>query len=558
MKDRLVSIAEWLDSRTGLPTAVKKFMGEEIPASSGWHQVFGSVALFLFLTQAFTGVLLAFNYAPTPGDSYNSLRYILTELTAGRLMRGLHHWGASMMIIVVVLHMVQVFLYGAYKKPRETTWIIGVVLLLLTMGYGLTGYLLPWDNRAYWGTVVATNIAGSAPLAGPYLLRLLGRGQGPIGVVTFARFFGLHVLILPPLTALLIGLHVFLVRKHGVAPGPGDELRPTKQFHPEQVFKDTAAIFVAFAILFTMAVAVRVPLEQLADPTKTSTTPRPEWYFLFLFQMLKFFNGPLEVVGSMVLPGLAVLALILVPFLDRGPIIKVTKRIAATGVVALAALGWGGLTAAAVVADRNSGANEVAIDYSAPTDWMQLSPEEMAGVAYFREENCSSCHAVGGEGSSNVGPDLAKIAIHGDAGTLIKHFKTPEAVRPGTSMPTIALTDAQLTSLAAFLLKLNPDNATALQDAPDFAVMGALVYQNNRCASCHKVNGVGGAVGPPLNGLAGRRSRSWVEEHFADPPKLTPGSFMPAYHLSQKDLDNLTSYLFALPDTAPAPTVPGS
>src|SRR5690242_19280531 len=198
-KDRLLV---WLDHRTGLETAVRNFLYERIPASSGWHQVFGSVALFLFLVQVFTGALLAFNYAPTPGDAYNSLRYILTEVTAGHLMRGLHHWGASMMIVVVVLHMVQVALYGAYKKPRETTWMVGVVLLLLTLAYGLTGYLLPWDNRAYFGTVVTTRIAASAPVMGQYLTRLLG-GEGSIGVVTFARFFGMHVLLLPPATALL-------------------------------------------------------------------------------------------------------------------------------------------------------------------------------------------------------------------------------------------------------------------------------------------------------------------------------------------------------------------
>src|SRR5437867_602195 len=199
-----------LQHRIGIHTAVRQFLYDEIPASTGWHQVFGSVALFLFLVQAFTGALLAFNYAPTPGDAYNSLRYILTEVTAGRLMRGLHHWGASMMIVVVVLHMAQVFLYGAYKKPREATWIAGVILLLLTLAYGLTGYLLPWDNRAYWGTVVTTQIAAMAPGLGPYATRLLG-GGGSVGVVTFARFYALHVLLLPPATMLLIALHVFLV-----------------------------------------------------------------------------------------------------------------------------------------------------------------------------------------------------------------------------------------------------------------------------------------------------------------------------------------------------------
>ncbi len=131
-------IGDWLEHRTGIETAVRNFLYEEIPASSGWHQVFGSIALFLFLVQAFTGILLAFNYAPTPGEAYNSLKYIVTELTGGAMVRGLHHWGASMMIVVVVLHMAQVFLYGAYKKPREATWGVGVILLLLTLAYGLT------------------------------------------------------------------------------------------------------------------------------------------------------------------------------------------------------------------------------------------------------------------------------------------------------------------------------------------------------------------------------------------------------------------------------------
>jgi ubiquinol-cytochrome c reductase cytochrome b subunit len=538
-------INDWLDHRTGIHTAVRQFLYEEIPASSGWHQVFGSVAIFLFMVQAFTGALLAFNYAPTPGDAYNSLRYILTEVTAGRLIRGLHHWGASMMIVVVVLHMVQVFLYGAYKKPREATWIIGVVLMLLTLAYGLTGYLLPWDNRAYWGTVVTTQIAGQAPVLGPYLSRLLG-GAGGVGVVTFARFYGLHVLLLPPATAFLIALHVYLVRKHGVAPSPGDELLPVQKFYPQQVFKDTAAIGVVFAILFIMAVAVRVPLEQLADPSDTSYTPRPEWYFMFLFQTLKLFSGPLEVVGSVVLPGLAVLTLILVPFIDRGQMVKVTRRFAAIAFVLLAAIGWGGLTAAAVLGTPKE-ARTVEVDYSAPTDWMQLSPEEMAGIAYFRKENCLSCHVVGEHGTA-VGPDLTKTAINKNAAWMIQHFKRPSVMRPGSSMPAIQLTDAQLNSLAAFLLKLNPQNAAALDNAPEFASEGALVFQANHCGGCHLVNGVGMKVGPPLNGLSKRESRSWVEDHFANPQKLVPDSIMPPYKLSPKDLENLTTYLFALPE----------
>jgi ubiquinol-cytochrome c reductase cytochrome b subunit len=540
----LEKLGAWLDHRTGVQTAARQFLYEEIPASSGWRQVFGSVAVFLFLVQVFTGALLAFNFAPTPGDSYNSLRYILTEVTGGRLMRGLHHWGASMMVVVVLLHMAQVFLYGAYKKPREVTWVAGVGLLLLTLAYGLTGYLLPWDNRAYWGTVVATQIAAQAPVVGPYVARLLG-GEGPVGVVTFARFFGLHVLLLPPATMALIGLHVYLVRKHGVAPMPGDEARPAKPFYPVQVFKDTLAIFIAFAILFTMAAAVRVPLEQLADPSDTNYIPRPEWYFLFLFQTLKLFTGPLEVVGSVVLPGLAILALVATPFLDRGPMMAVRRRTVAIGFVALAAIGWAGLTAAAVAGTPR--AEVVAVDYSGPTDWLQLTPEEMAGVAYFREERCATCHTLGDSGGK-VGPDLTRIPIRKNAAWMLEHFKRPSAMRPGTSMPPIQLSDGQLNALAAYLLKLNPKNAAALESAPDFAARGAQVYQANQCGMCHAINGSGMSVGPGLNGVAKRRSREWVAQHFADPQKLSPGTMMPPYRFSPQDLENLTAYLFALPE----------
>jgi ubiquinol-cytochrome c reductase cytochrome b subunit len=540
-KDRL---QVWLDHRTGLETAVRNFLYEQIPASSGWHQVFGSVALFLFLVQAFTGALLAFNYAPTPGDAYNSLRYILAEVTGGRLMRGLHHWGASMMIVVVVLHMIQVFLYGAYKKPREATWMAGVVLLLLTLAYGLTGYLLPWDNRAYWGTVVTTQIAARAPILGPYLLRLLG-SEGEVGVVTFARFYGLHVLLLPPATTLLIALHVYLVRKHGVAPAIDDELRPQKKFFPEQAFRDTVAVFIAFAILFVMAVAVRVPLEQLADPTDTSYIPRPEWYFLFLFQTLKLFPGPLEMVGAVVLPGLAVLVLLLVPFIDRGQVRRVTQRTFAAAVVVLAVLGWIGLTVTAYATTPKP--IVAAIDFSQPTDWIQLSPVEMAGIGYFRQENCASCHTVGG-GKQKIGPDLADGGIHKTAAWMIQHFKRPAAMVPGSAMPAIQLSDAQLNTLAAFLLKLNPRNAEALQSAPDFAVEGALIYQKNQCGSCHVVNGVGVKLGPPLNGLKRRRTQEWVEKHFQNPQALSAGSIMPSYKFSPSDMRNIVSYLLVLQD----------
>lgn len=527
---------DWVEERTGIETIVKNFLYEEIPASAGWHQVLGSVALFCFMVQAFTGALLAFNYAPTPGEAYLSVKYIMTELTGGSLIRGMHHWGASMMIVMVVLHMTQVFLWGAYKRPREATWMVGCVLLLITLAFGLTGYLLPWDNRAYWGTVVTTQISGLAPVAGPYVVRLMG-ADGGVGVVTFARFYAAHTLLFPLAIVAVIGVHIYLVRKHGVAPAAGDNL-PKKKFYPEQVFKDTVAAFIAFAILFTMAVVLKAPLDRLADPTDTTYTPRPDWYFLFLFQMLKFFEGKMEVIGAVVLPNLAIVGLFLVPFIDRTKVAKVTQRKWAMVVAAVAFLGWSGLTGAAIATTPS--VPDVAEGEAA--QWAQISPVELAGLGYYRKENCSVCHTLG-EKASKPGPDLTSSSIHRDAKWMIAHFKNPEQMVPGSTMPAINLPDAQLNALAAFLIKLNAGNAKDLRDAPMDAVEGAMVYHGLRCAACHQLNGSGVKLGPSLNGLSKRRDRAWVEGHFADPQKFSPGSTMPPYRLPAKDLERLTSYI---------------
>jgi ubiquinol-cytochrome c reductase cytochrome b subunit len=534
--------ATWVEDRTGLETALRRFFFEDIPGSAGWAQVFGSIALFLFVTQAVTGILLAFNYAPTPGEAYESVLYILRKVVAGKMIRGLHHWGASLMIIVVFVHMAQVFIYGAYKKPREVTWMAGVGLLLLTLAFGLTGYLLPWDNRAYWGTMVTTKIIGTAPF-GNLLLRVIGAANG-IGVVTFSRFYALHTMVLPAVMVILIAMHVYLVRRHGVAPSTPETV-PTQKFYPKQAFRDIVAIFISFAVLFAAAALMQVPLERLADPTETTYVPRPEWYFLFLFQLLKVFQGSLEPVGTIVLPSLVVVALLALPFIDRIQLRRANRRILAGCVVILAFSVWGTLTAAAVLSSPPGSSSLIGSTRNA--QWAELSPEVIAGLGYFNQARCGTCHNVL-IGDPKPGPSLASIQVHHPRPWLIQHFKNPGEGQPGQKIAPAQFSLPQLNALALFVENLKPETASKLEDISPKAIQGAQVFVMGGCGGCHKVNSVGGGIGPPLNGLADRRKREWVKSHFVAPQKLSPGTIMPAYHFSAAEEDAIILYLFSLPE----------
>jgi ubiquinol-cytochrome c reductase cytochrome b subunit len=533
----------WLESRTGAETSVRQFLMEDIPASAGWPQVFGSVALFLLLTQALTGILLAINYAASPDESYRSVTYIMREVTAGRMIRGLHHWGASFMIVGVVLHMAQVFLYGAYKKPREVTWIVGVFLLLLTLSFGLTGYLLPWDNRAYWATMVTVHIASQAPLAGSYLVKLAGAKE-QLGALTLSRFYALHVLILPGATAVLIAFHLFLVRRHGVAPAA--ETRASGQkFYPRQAFRDVVAVFITFVILFLAAALVDAPIDRMADPTDTAYVPRPDWYFLFLFQTLKVFRGPLESIGSIGLPTLAVLALFAVPFVDRTTLRRVRQRVTAIAIIALSAAIWGALTFAAVAGSPPS-TTPGALP-GIPIQSTQFPADELAGVGLFRRERCGVCHNLV-SGEPKEGPNLAGADLQKPREWRIVHFNNPNRQLRGAGAGVSRLPLAELNALSVLLAKLTAEHGRELEQAPQSLIDGAEVYAAHACGSCHRVNGSGGEIGPSLNGVALRRSRQWILKHFAAPQTLSPGSVMPPYRFSKTEEDAILTYLLSLPE----------
>ena len=217
----VAKFADWLDERFAWRTVWEAIFLRKLPKIN-WLFTLGSATLFIALNQAITGILLTIYYVPTPDHAYDSVQYITTEVTAGWLIRGLHHWGASAMVVVTVLHMLRVIFHGAYKFPREVTWFTGVFLLIVVIGFGFTGYLLPWDQKAFWATTVGTRIAEVTPILGESLLRIL-RGGTELSAVTLARFFGVHVWFLPAALLLLVGIHLYLVIRIGISAPPKKE-----------------------------------------------------------------------------------------------------------------------------------------------------------------------------------------------------------------------------------------------------------------------------------------------------------------------------------------------
>ena len=219
LESALIYPVDWLEERSGLIGGVKYFLFRKVPADTNWMQTLGSATLTAFLVQAITGVILAMYYQPSPQTAYQSIQHITNDVTLGWLVRGMHRWGASVFIILMFFHMARVFLFGAYKYPRELNWIIGVLLLVLGMLEGFTGYLLPWDQTAYWATIVGINLNGTAPFLGPFLAQFL-RGGAEIGTETLSRFYSLHMLLLPGGIIGLITLHLYLVVRLGVTSPP--------------------------------------------------------------------------------------------------------------------------------------------------------------------------------------------------------------------------------------------------------------------------------------------------------------------------------------------------
>ncbi|MEO6965223.1 MAG: cytochrome bc complex cytochrome b subunit, partial [Acidobacteriaceae bacterium] len=314
-------LVNWLDQRTGIDSLLRESLDEPIPGGASWAYIFGSGLLFLFISQVITGVALAMYYVPSADHAHTVVSYIVKEVTAGSFLRSIHAYGSSAIIILLALHIGQTILYGSYKGRRELLWVSGCILLALMLGMAFTGYLLPWDEKAYFATTVGTNLIGEVPFVGPPLQRLL-RGGNQMGTLTISRFYVLHVFILPALLIGFIAAHVFFFRKAGAA-GPIKEdpvhpKLPSANFYPRQVIMDAVFAMVLIGILAVFAKHLPMELGPAANPADTHFLPRPEWYYLPMFQWLKYFSARWDLFG-IILPAILALLFAATPFLDRRP-----------------------------------------------------------------------------------------------------------------------------------------------------------------------------------------------------------------------------------------------
>lgn len=499
------SLFDWLDNRTGFRTIRHHLLDEPLPAGTGWWFTFGSLLLFGLTIQVVTGTLLALFYAPTPDHAWDSVRYITTEVRGGHFLRGLHHWGASLVVVTAVLHLIRVVFFGSYKAPRELNWIVGLVLLHVILAFGLTGYLLPWDQRAYWATVVTINISKLSPMVGESVANLL-RGGPDIGAMTLTRWYAVHVLVLPPVLFGLVALHLYLMRRHGISgpvrPRPG----ASQAFFPWQASRDLTVAVLVGAALAWMAWQGAPPLEPPADPTSSDYIPRPEWYFLGMFQLLKYFPGSLEVVGAIILPGVAMTLLALLPWIDRARSRGLRERRVILGLFSAGLAGMATLTVLGAM-------DKPAV---AEAGW---TVREQAGAVLLQTGSCTTCHNPDGV----VGP-IEPMRVSRPVSWVASHIADPEMIAPGLR-PAPSVDEHDVSAILAALARGRSGSPLPVADAEgEMAVLF-----NRHCLRCHVLGATGGSEGPALTGIGGEQDHAMLVRQMTAPRDVKPDGDMPAF-----------------------------
>jgi ubiquinol-cytochrome c reductase cytochrome b subunit len=479
-------VGEWFDLRLQLGVPIRETAEHPVPReTASWFYVFGSAALTCFMLQIVTGILLALIYVPSAGEAWNSLQTLNHGISLGWFIRALHGWGSNFMVAIVLIHMVQVFLFGAYKFPRELTWIVGVLLLLVTLGMAFTGQVLRFDQDAYWGLGIGASIASRVPVIGPWAVNLM-LGGPIIAGATLSRFFALHVFVVPGLLIAFVGVHLLMVLKLGINewPMPGRIVRRAtylREYHelthkhgvpfvPEAVWKDI--FFSGFILLSIAACAVYFgpfgPGGQ-PDPTIIQTAPRPDFFFLWLYALLSFLPPSAETPILLIGPVIGIIVLLALPFVAGEGEKSWKRRPIAVLTILLVAVGLGTLTHLAEhtpwspVMDAWSG-------QPIPAEFLHgRTALERHGALVFQAKQCHNCHSLDDKGGQR-GPALDSVALRLTEDQLIR-----QVIQGGGNMPAYGknLSPAETTALVAFLETLHPANQKPARNASQAVALGA-------------------------------------------------------------------------------------
>ena len=480
-------IGQWFDERLQLAAPIREAAEHPVPRNTAsWFYVFGSAALTVFLLQLVTGILLALIYVPSASEAWRSLQSLNHDITLGWFIRAMHGWGSNFMIAIVLIHMVQVFLFGAYKFPRELTWIVGVLLLLMTLGMAFSGQVLRFDQDAYWGLGIGASIASRVPIVGPLTVKLM-LGGPIIAGATLSRFFALHVFVIPGTLIALVGLHLLMVLKLGINewPMPGrlvkrstyaseyHELtkRAGAPFVPYAIWKDL--FFAGFILLAVAACAVYFgpfgPTGQ-PDPTIIQTAPKPDYFFLWLYALLSLLPPSMETPALLIGPVLVILGLLLLPFLSGEGEKSWRRRPIAVLTVLLIAITLGTFTHLAGFAPWSPHMNAWSGD-PVPARFLHgTTALEREGALVFQVKQCRNCHSLGDIGGQR-GPALDSVAVRLTEDQLIR-----QVIQGGGNMPAYGknLNPAETTALVAFLKTLHPTGQAPARDFSRGVALGEI------------------------------------------------------------------------------------
>ena len=478
LKQRAIDLYNWFEMRLGLGTPIIEAAEHEVPENtSSWWYVFGSAATVILGLQVLTGILLALVYTPSAGRAWSSLQFLNHSVQLGWFLRAIHGWGSDFMVAIVLIHMAQVFLFGAYKFPRELTWIIGVFLLLLTLGMAFTGQVLRFDQDAYWGLGIGASILSRVPLIGGPLVHIM-LGGPIIAGPTLSRFFTLHVFVIPGLLLALVGLHVLMVLRLGINewPMPGRLVNKKtyfREYHalekqtgipfvPDAAWKD--AIFAAAIMLAVIACALFFgpfgPTGQ-PDPTIIQTAPKPDFFFLWIYAVLAYLPPSIETPVMFIVPTLVIAGLLLLPLVAGEGEKHWSRRPVAVLMTALIAVTLGVFTRLGTYTPWSPIMDAWTSDPTPPAYLHNRSPLERQGALVFQNKQCRNCHSIGGLGGLR-GPALDNVASHMTEDQIFR-----QVLQGGGNMPAYgnALSPSETTALVRFLTTLRGNDLPNAVDA---------------------------------------------------------------------------------------------